>query len=417
MRAGGWLVLALASAAACDNGKAPAGGPAGLAAPTRPECPQDTFLVTLTPPHEQGATPVTFTSVPLAGVQSHVPEFNDCQRFILSNDRYGPMVAIFAAGRLDTLYQDPVQIVEREQASASAEILSYDGDYPPLHIRTGFNCLYLWRVCSSSWNAAMQPVDLDAGACLKPPQSGRPLLPLDVRVISDPKLRDVDYPPVARWDWDYERKQQYIGIRCGAAWCEVGAPGFISSRRHRADTLPNPEAMPDKGTMSPNEKVRTVQVKGWYDEQRLAIPATVGNAGLATQQALGTAIPHPQLGLLSTVDDFSEWRPVATLILHAAIPAYKSKLALDTGPNTVHFCAGTAASCEVPETAATGCDPDSRGVRWWARIKTESGEVSYRCVKRRLHPGIEIPATARWRWAPDDEKTWIRCPEGCCTLQ
>ena len=41
---------------------------------------------------------------------------------------------------------------------------------------------------------------------------------------------------------------------------------------------------------------------------------------------------------------------------------------------------------------------------------------AYRCVHRRIHSGEEIPGAVRWRWKEDDETMWVRCPQGCCTV-
>jgi hypothetical protein len=32
-------------------------------------------------------------------------------------------------------------------------------------------------------------------------------------------------------------------------------------------------------------------------------------------------------------------------------------------------------------------------------------------------PGVpHIPGTARWFWVRRDEKLWMRCAQGCCTI-
>jgi hypothetical protein len=50
-------------------------------------------------------------------------------------------------------------------------------------------------------------------------------------------------------------------------------------------------------------------------------------------------------------------------------------------------------------------------------IVSSTGKVSYRCVTRRTHAGVDPPAAVRWRWKMDDETLWERCGTGCCEVE
>ena len=39
-----------------------------------------------------------------------------------------------------------------------------------------------------------------------------------------------DYPKTARWEWDLNTNKQFIGVRCGDAWCGVLAAGAEAPR-------------------------------------------------------------------------------------------------------------------------------------------------------------------------------------------
>lgn len=381
--------------------------PGGTVAADRPECPFDSVAIPVTRKVRETTTTTTLTVIPVSGPITNVPEYHDCQRFI-NPPAYGPMVAIFAHHALDSMYDQITDSVAGVALQAAAEIYSYDGDYDNLHIQRGFNCLYLTRT-SGVWAARIVWVDQDADACLKPPvSSGHPL---QVRPQSFPGLQEPDVPPVARWDWDPRRSQQYISIRCGREWCEVGPSGFSSSAGLGSPTLPDLDAS------TPAEVQRVLRIKGWYDEQYLALPGT-GPFGLNPSLIRGTAIPHPMLERLTTVAHFTgQWRPSAYIRLDAPALDYSTKLGLQQGLNRIFMCQGDFSGC--PNTAGIPqpiCDAAADG-QWWAKVVSPSGaSPTYFCVIRRTHPGVVIPGTVRWRWDSDDEKTWIRCPEGCCTV-
>jgi len=374
----------------------------------RPECPgEDSLRI----------------AVPLSGPITGIPEFHDCQRFILvrgTDTVYDSLYAIFAAFHLESLPNHlDTSSSQAPIAVPAATVYSYGGVYASLGIRPGFNCLYLWD--SKSWKAKMVPNP--TGNCTPPVN---PLAvegtELEVRVVSNPQYGPPDYPPVARWDWDARRSKQYIGIMCGAAWCEIGDRGFVPSQVF-AKLLPvDPTLVNQPSGLEIN---RVSKIKGWYDAQLLAVRGS--NGRLRPSGVWATFVPHPALDRMDDVANFDNfWVHVGTVVLSGDLPTYKSKLnfAFDpTQPQSakIYFCHGNrvlpgqSGGCEMNAASLPTCSPQPDP--WWAKIVSRAGTV-YKCITRRTHPGAgaHIPGTVRWRWVLDDEGTWGRCTGGCCTI-
>jgi hypothetical protein len=391
----------------------------------RPECPQDSVIVTLADSDRGVPVQRTIRHVSVSRDISHVPEYHDCQRLALGNGpTYGPLAAVFAAKGLDSLFPPDHQDTTMAAARAAGEILVYDGYYKPLELMPGFSCLYLWESKPREWEALIQAVGVDQEACLDPPSSSYPQWRFEVREVpAQAGMFGADHPPVARWDWDPQHHYHYIGIRCGDQWCEIAGKKFQSSNSHAGDPMGPPRKIPGKPDPTPKEARRVVAIKGWYDEQRLAIADAPGKP-LTTGALIGTAFPHPLLGTLDDVDDFKAmWIPVATVRLdgapagHPTYAKYKAKLNFERGDNEVELCRSDPSMRCVPEgmEPSTTCDADSDGSRWWARIISPT-DTAYRCVTRRRHPE-SMPGTVRWRWLLDDETLWVRCSFGCCTVE
>jgi hypothetical protein len=422
----------------------------------------------------------TVSHVPLSGPIGTIPEFHDCQRFLDSTgDNYDSRYAIFAALRLDSLLADLSRArdsiagppgdeeedeghdhsraaagkVERSGASFRtvpvATIYTPDGTYPPLGVQPGFNCLFLYAhsltpgAQPTRWGAKMVPWGADSN-CLDhhidpyPAAVGRAL---DVRP-SPPDRRfhftDADYPAVARWDWDPKHKRQYLGIKCGAAWCEVGDRRFKSSGPY-SGPVPNFDPVPGI-TVTPAMKARVTAIKGWYDAQVLAM-----GGGTRPSRVYGVVIPNPALDALSSLPSSvgaeppglkfytDRWVDAASAVLDRNY----GKWNFTKGENRIWLCYGTATSCKVPlaqpfvppsTTPLTSCEYPKGNRAWWAKIVSRAG-TQYVCVLRTDHsaqlfewmknnPGyiVKLPGAARWRWLSTDDGDWISCPSGCCTF-
>ena len=389
------------------------------------------------------------TTIPIAPNIATIPEFHDCQRFLIKPGSqptpspafgvhsagpnavtYGPLVAIWIAEAADTLFQGkdslPVSLGD-SVAAAIALIHSWGPDtYEPLFIRPGFSCLYLWRDSRPpyTWRAMIVWLGVRTDPCRDPARvAGLDGAMLQVRpVAAGAAFKGSDIPPVARWDRDPGRGTQYIGVKCGAQWCEIGQQGFTSSgaAANEAFATAVDAAMEERPGSSPAlpaaQRQRVLAVKGWYDQQMLAtfIGTTMVPSGI-----VGTIVPHPAMhgDQVAAASFDGAWVQVA--FVHVTAPYSGKHLELAQGLTELHFCKGTADRCGIP-AGATTCkntsattNPDS----WWVRLTPAEGSPRYRCLKRDTSTPPIPAGAARWRWLEDDETTWVRCPQGCCTTQ
>ena len=253
----------------------------------RPECPIDSVVVQ--DPRTRETRTLKYLSLP--GPQTLVPEFNDCQRFSDSaGTRYGPLVGIFARDSLDAQIVRMYQLASANAAKRAvsvAEILDFDGpDYPQLGISRqgyGFNCLYMWASIDgndTTRHAFVQPVSAEADCNTDRSPDRLPANAHPLKVY--PRKPDVaffgdDYPEVARWDWNPVAGEEYISIGCRETWCEIGNAPLMESPRYTA----NPAL--------PKAERRVLAVKGWYDEEVLAVDN--GGGTLVPSHVTGTLIP------------------------------------------------------------------------------------------------------------------------------
>ena len=431
--------------------------------PRRPECPHDYRI--LRPAIDTGRNsdpiPVGVLQFPnglsVPGPQTNVPEFNDCQRILIRSSNgalsYGPLMAVFASYRLDSLKIPKDTLSDDARIFAAVEVLNYSRTfhYPSLGIGPYFNCLYIYGT-STQLHARMRYVGAKEEQCadtFSPSQV--PGNELAVIVTQAGYFNDsADYPPVARWDWDNAHGIQYIGVRCGNAWCEIGpgsavnpaVPAFTPSPPYKQAPVSNTGGESGVNVGSQEDRLRAI--KGWYDQQYLAIQS--GNVATPTHLR-GTVFPDTSLGKL-TKQEFIEnkWRAVSHIALekqlpgprvtadyNAALTYYKTKFNLDPVPagsaisamNHVLICSGTINTCHVPWPATTSMKRSCGNValgqakntpRLWLKITSSVSDTMYRCATPYTHDGVEIPATARWRWLAGDETSWRKCPSGCCEM-
>ena len=378
----------------------------------------------------------------LPGPITNIPEFHDCQRFQFKKTKnavpwsYGSLYAIWVRYRIDTIVFPRVITAPNKGESTGiktggnpaanlstttvvppstaygvpvALIYSYGSKYHPLKIEPGFNCLYLYHPRSGTpeWGAKMVSVT-DQSECDKNinPESttnGN----LEAHGTSVSTFTQSDYPPVARWDRDPVTGHQYAGVRCESAWCEIGETGF------------HPSASYPPLSTSPAQGERVFAIKGWYDEQYLAVQNT---AGLTPGSVMGTAYPDSALGHRKQADFLKTWRAAAHIVLHSASDAYQSKLNLEPGAvpepaDSLNLCYGTKRDC-VPQGSESSVQCQDNGQQtYWAKIvSTVTKTTRYKCVTYRAHFGVNMPATVRWRWLYNDETNWVRCPDGCCQV-
>lgn len=371
-----------------------------------------------------GVVIVTIDSIPLSEPITDIPEYHDCQRFVEA-DKYVSVYAIFASFHLDS--------VTGAQLTPVGTIYTPDGSYPALGIQPGFNCLTLKKI-QEQWQATMIPKGQGTAAadCTRDLQGTAPITTLEVKKqnVNHAEFSDRDFPPIARWDWDSTNGKQYIGIRCGSDWCEVGAPGFVQSKPYSGPPL---VFDPIPAITSLEKPSRVYKIKGWYDEQRLASGSDPGGVR-------GYLVPHPILDSINWLDTaLNIYRDKFVHVAYAVMDSDYYKWNFKKGNNKIALCYGTKVSCQVPDTAPQdpgssvplgSCpkDPSDPSLRWFARTVSSKGDTTYSCILRRdhraaldewqaIHPSTvyRIAGAARWKFLSDDEGTWFSCPSGCCT--
>lgn len=339
---------------------------------------------------------------------TNVPEYHDCQKFIASG-AYAAEYAIFADPYLNDLPTSP---------TAAAALILAGADWSALEIKTGYNCLYLWNPNGNQVKAQMVAVSADAD-CKKSLSNPSPNLKAKPRKIKNYVNQD-DYPHVARWDTDDGNSVYLASIRCDIdkssgqkeRWCEVGPmTGSWNGRKdHNAAGK------------------KTVEVKGYYDEQLLADRNTSGT--LAPSNGLANLIPDPDLNTRRDTHYDNAFQQVARVHLNNPVTNYQTEWGFSPGgssalddakTNPIELCHGTAAQCGVDASALKGSctttNPADPSDPWWAKIRPYDGASPvFRCVKRNRH-AAPLPETGRWAWSYDDESIWIRCPQGCCWIK
>lgn len=329
-----------------------------------------------------------------ADVQWQIPEYHDEQKLTDPSGRtYGPLAEISAApalGDLDT-------VAEFDQAGAAgvwvAVIdvlpgLPLTPQYAALHLGYGRHCVILSHDPASPPNAGWRGfVFLQTDVACTHPAPPPAATELKVIAIVDPAFPNAsDLPAAARFG-EAQNNIPIFGLRCAAAWCEFG-PSNFQDRPPKHRTTPG-------NTLPPS---RPANVKGWHDEQRLAVPRPGGGLEASTFYASVTPIAN-----LEHTDhtNFQSFQQIATIWLSADPPPnsdYATKWHLRRGATVLEMRA------------------DATGTTWQARIRGDT--LSRLLVHRADHgAGAIVPGTARWRWSDQDEYIWVRCSTGCCSVR
>jgi hypothetical protein len=360
-------------------------------------------------------------SVP--GPTTNIPEFHDCQRFVVARDGQLVNDSVFAifgawdlAARYDSLLMQPptkaspalpvttvrgnlatqtplasVQTPRRSAVGPATLAKSAWGlteiyarnTYAPLGIGPGFNCVYVYRT-GDGLEARVVPFGRKEANCARP--ANPDTLAGTVLQVVATKLAPysrTDFPAAARWDWDEQDTIQYFGVKCGDSWCEVGPAGFQSS------TQPVPR---DMAALEPGLIRRVFDIKGWFDEQQLDEPNVAWP--LAPAPVRGALYPDPNLDAHEKPDFSGTWVRTVRVGLWGPEVGYRNKLNLRSasGPpsgnlrtsdmNTIELCWSYSRECHGLDNElrarvrANGCgpndghpdeNPEDRGT-WWAKI-------------------------------------------------
>lgn len=319
------------------------------------------------------------------------PEYHDCQALIAptNTSRYAQLAALYATQDLRPTQPDSTR------AYLLGYVINYgaydkgdtDHVYRPLGLVRGVSCIYaeLHKSPARAWLVPINGIDcidLDRDVASFAASNA-----LQVRKLIEPGATLHDYPMVARWDWDERHQEQYIGVQCGAAWCEIGRTGFASS------------SLPEVPPGAPEPTSFVYRIKGWFDAQRLAVYASDGR--LVPGAEIGYVFPHPRLDSRD-LTDFEQGLDGAIFAISRDNNVYNKKFLMKRGKN-------------VMIGVRKGVGPNAN---WSARAKRDSNEKALNVVFRE-NTFTEIGrlrGTARWRWSDDDEKAWMSCIQGCCEI-
>jgi hypothetical protein len=383
----------------------------------------------------------TNASQSVARTRIDIPEFHDCQRLMTRPDRYGPLVAVFASDSLefltqklslqtdevgpftDKLREGKLPNGDEDAGVAAVQVVNTgllrSGPYRPLGIEDGVStyCIYLYSD-GIGWEA-WKLRTLETMCAPRVPRS-RAKIEGDFLVVSTfrvPGYGGDAYPQVARWQ--YQDGQYFIGVKCGAAWCQIG------SRRSTYTAFDPPFAA--RGVDG-----RQHRIKGWHDEQNLASVPT----GLKPTTTWGVAVPDPALNSHDRIDDFSTWRRAGTVMINS--DDYYEKLNFsksvpgDITANTIEFRMRRVhqrdrgiypRACNLREPSSL--PPGIGTTIWEARITSATGRCRIYSMTRRTPADyqarpkaveIDVIGTLRWRWKSNDETVWGKCGQACCEI-
>ena len=132
---------------------------------------------------------------------------------------------------------------------------------------------------------------------------------------------------------------QYIGISCDTRWWKWGPRRDSLRRRFTNMTLSTTKRCLAWGPRLANEHNRVLKIKGWYDEEHLAISKDPNdNTHLIPSIIMGTACPRPMLNRLNAESDFAaRWIPAAYLSWIRNLDPTRENSTLSKGLNRFYF--------------------------------------------------------------------------------
>jgi hypothetical protein len=321
----------------------------------------------------------------LTGGTTFEHEVHDCQRLVLvSPDTvFGPLVGVFPL--------DGAMAMDRQEFSTARVVATIynwgdfereDMRYTPLGINPGWQCL---------WMRAINDAPTGWHVFIAPASGGKPCMAQSnpTHTVPAPALLHVHeqgvgaglnsawLPLTARWGWDEEDGVHYIGIRCGAAWCTIGPPGY------------EPRAWP-----TPTAANYWEVLPGWSDAQHLAVE-DASSANGTRPGPWGTIRPTQRLAAL-------DW----------TAPQEVAVIALQTGLDP----AGFAAYQQKFDLSADGSG--SLSLVFASNVSVQA-TLGSRTPRATFAPKVGHAAigAVRWRWHDTDETIWVSCRGGCCHVE
>lgn len=352
----------------------------------------------------------------LAKMFFDIPEYHDEGRLPVDRDRpgalLGPLAGIYASPFLHG-FTRPAQIYEQGIPGTFAAIVVVDEkpgatlptSYTNLHLHAGMNCVWLYvdppsdGITSPGYLANLHytaRVSRPAanGTCDRSAQMN--ILPVTA-VRNNRFLDGNDYPPVARFDTD-DRGRPVLAIRCLNAFCEIGVGGEPNVRT--PDRLPRPDvnrAQWDPLRGASVEQARRQVVKGWHDEQTLAVRGA--DFIWRASDVRATIRPDPVAAQYDSADFHDNWRRVATIQINRDVPTSSKYFGwgLRRGDNDIEF------------------KYDATVRKWQARlVRSGSQPIVWSVMKRTVHHDVTVPPIARFRWTGADDGVWAPCGNACC---
>ena len=324
-----------------------------------------------------------------------IPEFQDVQRFIqrdtvqgpvmTTRSSYGPIVQTVASPTMAT-YTHTSQFTELYLLAAVAYVWDQPEamklPYTRLRLLKGLNCVFLKHSSAAGWGARTVHVD---GAHCPTSQADIAAAPPIPVTTDDSAEAPGTIPAVARFVQSGDTAT-FLGVRCGALWCNIGA----SSPR---------EIPPPSHLLASPPSTAQARVKGWFDEQQLGVPSSDG-LGI-TPAAFATVIPVAGLKAITAGQFQASYQPVAKVFVSDTMSKYQSRMGFSKGWNTIAISGSEASP------------------NWTAEVTDARGRKRYLYVHRFPHTIGSIPGTARWAWTwrDKDEWVWVACLVGCCLVQ
>jgi hypothetical protein len=331
-----------------------------------------------------------------------IPEFHDEGRLPAGNDARGPILGPFAgifASPFLHGFTRPGQIYEQGMPGLLAALVVVDsqkGDvipqsYKRLHLANGLNCVWLYlppppkgpRYLVATRDLPFRAYVSHPGAGMKCDRNGAMSQALSVAPIQSPAFPgESACPAVGRFDVDGDGNP-VLGFKCLDAFCEIG-----TTRARR------PSHIPPGNANVPQGERRVSVIKGWHDEQVLAIRDQYGTW---RPSGVGAIIkPEPAAAAYDASDFDHQWRKVATIWIHdlPETSKYAKVWKLANGANEVWY--------------------QFDGKDWKAEIRRRNFRHPWRYMKRTFHHDVAVPATVRFRWTGLDDGVWAPCGNACC---